>query len=102
MYGHQCRHNTTIAKTTAPRAVDKYVLHLSYHSVKHSFMAVLVHFLYFIPPKWEKKWLHSYAVGAQNGAFLLLRIPKLRVAAPPHTPWLGTTPPLRLAMQQRG
>ena len=40
--------------------------------------------------------------GPQNGAFLLLRIPKLRIVPPLHTPWLGTTPPLRLAMQQRG
>ena len=54
MYGHHCRHNTTIAKTTALRAVAKYVLHLSYHTMKHSFMAVLVHFPYFIPPKCEK------------------------------------------------
>ena len=44
MYGHHRRHNTTIASTTAPRAVDKYVLHLSYQTVKHSFMVVLVHF----------------------------------------------------------
>ena len=69
---------------------------------KHSFMAGLVHFPYFRPPKWEKQWLRWYAVGAQNSAFLLLRTPTLRVVAPPHIPWLGTTPPLRLPMQQRG
>ena len=102
MYGHRCRHNTTIAKKTAPHAVDKYVLHLSYQTMKHSFMAVLVHFQYLIPPQWEKQWLCSYGVGAHNGAFLLLRTPKLRVTPPPHTPNLGTTPPLRLAMQHRG
>ena len=54
MYGHHCRHSTTIAKTTVPRAVDKYVRHLSYETAKHSFTAVLVYFLHFIPPKWEK------------------------------------------------
>ena len=50
----------------------------------------------------KKQWLRLHAVGAQNGAFLLLRTRKLRAVPPPHTPWLGTTPPLRLAMQQRG
>ena len=65
-------------------------------------MAVLVQFPYFIPPKCEKSWLCSYALGAQNGAGLVLHTPKLRVAPPPRTPSLGTTPPLGLAMQQRG
>ena len=51
MYGHHCRHSTTIAKTTAPRAVDKYVLHSAYQIMKHTFMAVLVHYPYFMPPK---------------------------------------------------
>ena len=54
MYGHHWRHNMAIAKTTAPRAVDKYVLHLSYQNAKHSFTVVLVHFPFLIPPKWEK------------------------------------------------
>ena len=50
----------------------------------------------------KKQRLRSYAVGAQNAAFLLLRTPKSPVTAPPHTPWLGTTPLLHLAMQHRG
>ena len=54
MYGHHWHHSATIAKTTTPRTVDKYVLRLSYSATKYSFMAVLVHFPYFIPPKWEK------------------------------------------------
>ena len=29
-------------------------LRLSYQTVKHSFMAVMVHFPYFIPREWEK------------------------------------------------
>ena len=53
-YGHHRRHITTVAKTTKPRAVDNYVLRLSYETGKHSFTAVLVHFPYFIPPKWGK------------------------------------------------
>ena len=73
-------HSATIAETTTPRAVDKYVLHLSYQTAKHNFTAVLVHFPYFMPPKWEK------TVGAQNVALLLLRTPKSRVTAPPRTP----------------
>ena len=48
----------------------------------------------------EKQLLRCYVVGAQLGAFLLLRTSKLRVVPPPHTPWLATTP-LRLAMEQR-
>ena len=54
MYGHHWRHSTTIAKMTAAHAAAKYVLKLSYHTAKRSFTAVLVHFPYFIPPKWEK------------------------------------------------
>ena len=50
----------------------------------------------------EKQWLRSQTVGAQNAAFLLLGTPKSRVAAPPYTPRLGTTPSLRLAMLQKG
>ena len=89
MYRHHCRHNTTTDKRTAPRAVDKYMLHLSCQTMKHSSMAGLVHFPYFI------------TLNITFGSFLLLCTPKLRVVAPPHAPWLGTTPPVPLAMQER-
>ena len=54
MYGHHCRHNTTIAGTTAPTALYKYLLYLCCHAMKHSSMAVLVHFPYFTPRVLEK------------------------------------------------
>ena len=87
-YGHHWRHITPVAKTIAPRAVDKHVARLSYHAAKHSFTAVLVHFSWFIPPKWKKPWLHSRAVGAQNAAFCCFApLSRVLLLLPIHPGW---------------